>query len=285
MRHTGDKIGIVVAHYSSSGRLAKHLVNLIQELSKYSQNIVFVSTGILESELSKLAPYATVMARENTGYDFWSYKVGLEELGDLSQFQKVLCFNSSFICLKPDLLLERAFSPDISSGLSGITLSNQDSPHIQSYWFSFDGDLLSNPEVLQGWWDQLKPISERSSVVKYYEIGMSRWFMDRGVAITALFEPSREDLLVSLARLIASRRAKPEMSHDGSMAVTFDLESAKALNPTHFLWDTLVKEFGILKLDLLINNPTQQDLRIYLENLKKFDPALLDLIEDAIACH
>ena len=278
-------VGIVIAHYSSSGRLAKHLVNLIQELSKYSKNIIFVSTGILESELSKLAPYATVIARENTGYDFWSYKVGLEELGDLSRFQKVVCFNSSFICLKPDLLLETAFSPDMPSGLNGITLSKQDSSHIQSYWFSFDGDLLRSSEALQGWWGQLKPISERSSVVKYYEIGMSRWFVERGVAITALFEPSREDLLVALARLIASRRARPEMSPDESMAVTFDLESAKALNPTHFLWDTLAREFGILKLDLLINNPTQQDLRSYLENLKKFDPGLLELIEDAIACH
>ena len=111
-------VGIVIAHYSSSGRLAKHLVNLIQELSKYSKNIIFVSTGILESELSKLAPYATVIARENTGYDFWSYKVGLEELGDLSRFQKVVCFNSSFICLKPDLLLERAFSSASRRGMT-----------------------------------------------------------------------------------------------------------------------------------------------------------------------
>lgn len=278
-------IGIVIAHYSSSGRLAKHLVNLIQELSKYSKNIIFVSTGILESEISKLTSYATVIARENTGYDFWSYKVGLEELGDFSQFQKVVCFNSSFICLKPDLLLEKAFSPDMPSGLNGITLSKQDFPHVQSYWFSFDGGLLRNSETLQGWWSQLKPISERSSVVKYYEIGMSQWFTERGVTIAVQFEPSREDLLVALARLIASRRTRPEMSPDGSMAVTFDLESAKTLNPTHFLWDTLAKEFGILKLDLLINNPTQQDLRVYLENLKKFDPGLLELVEDAVACH
>lgn len=285
MRSSKDKIGIVIAHYSSSGRVANHLVTLVQTLSDYSKNIIFVSTGILESELSKLAPYATVIARENVGYDFWSYKVGLEELGDLAQYQKVLCFNSSFICLKPDLLLEKAFFPMMNSGLNGITFSAQDSLHIQSYWFSFDGDLLLNNGALQGWWDQLKPISERSLVVKYYEIGMSQWFIDRGVGITALFEASREDLLVSLARLIATRRARPKMSSDGSMSVTFDLESSKALNPTHYLWDSLVNEFGILKLDLLINNPTKQDLRSYLANLKNFDPALLELVEDAIACH
>lgn len=285
MRVKSQKIGVVIAHYSSSGRLAKHLLNLVQALSSQSDNIIFVSTGILEDELSSLSPYATVIARENIGYDFWSYKVGIEALGDLTEYKKVLCFNSSFICLRPELLLEKAFLPLMHSGLNGITFSTQDSPHIQSYWFSFEGELLENPSVLLGWWQQLQPISERNLVVKCYEIGMSRWFIDHGVGVSALFEPSREDLLVALTRLIATRRVRPQMSADGSMAITFDLETAKSLNPTHFLWDSLINEFGILKLDLLINNPTQQDLRRYLENLKKFDPNLLELIDDAIACH
>ena len=58
-----------------------------------------------------------------------------------------------------------------------------------------------------------------------------------------------------------------------------DLDLARKLNPTHFLWDRLYARFGILKLELLRDNPTQQNLARFQQNLP---PGLRELIADAL---
>lgn len=84
------KLAFVIAHYNPDGKVPRDLFNLVTYIAKLSGNIVFVSTNITESEIKKLSPYAHVIARENFGYDFWSYKLGMQRLGDLRQLERIV---------------------------------------------------------------------------------------------------------------------------------------------------------------------------------------------------
>jgi rhamnosyltransferase len=74
-------LAFVIAHYHPQGKLAADLFALIRHLSALASRVVLVSTCLSAVCTAKVRPFAQVIARENFGYDFWSYRVGLEALG------------------------------------------------------------------------------------------------------------------------------------------------------------------------------------------------------------
>jgi rhamnosyltransferase len=272
----------VIAHYHAEGCLPRHLLALVRSLSTRVGRIVFVSTGLSDAAAAELEPLATVIRRENIGYDFWSYKVGIDALGDLSGLERLLLLNSSFISVDPEHLCTAMLAPPEAAALRGISLSHDRGPHLQSYWLSFEGCELINSARFSEWWQAMTPISDREQVIARYEIGLSRWFADAGVPLRPAFVPEPNDLLVALCRVIGnipfSGKTYLDAAHD-SDRVQLDLDLARKLNPTHFLWDRLYARFGILKLELLRDNPTQQNLARFQQNLP---PGLRELIADAL---
>jgi rhamnosyltransferase len=72
----------VIAHYDSAGRIALHLRALAGHLASLGR-VVFVSTQLAPHEARALPKAVEVITRPNEGYDFFSYKRGIEALGDL----------------------------------------------------------------------------------------------------------------------------------------------------------------------------------------------------------
>jgi hypothetical protein len=61
--------------------------------------------------------------------------------------------------------------------------------------------------------------------------------------------------------------------------LTSKIKIHENLNPTHFFWHGLYLQSTILKIDLLKNNPTNQDLS---KLFNQIDQASLKLIKNAI---
>jgi lipopolysaccharide biosynthesis protein len=246
-------LAIVIAHFDPRGRVAINLYDLVKHLATLTPRIVFVSTGIAPEEVARVSKFAKVIARENYGYDFWSYKLGIDALGDKTGLQRLILCNSSFVTFDPRLLCDAFFAALVEPGLRGITASRERGQwHAQSYWVAFEhGELINSPDFVR-WWSDMVPISDRFEVINRYELGMSAKFASLGVPVKSAFVPSLDDLLIAACRAVETRHWRVA---NLSQRVTLDLELARSLNPTLFLWDSLLAQFAVVKLGLLLNNP------------------------------
>jgi len=271
---------VVIAHYDPAGRLAAHLQRFVAHLGSLTRHVVFVSTGLSDAGAARLAPHARVVVRDNYGYDFWSYKVGIEALGDLAAFDRLWVLNSSFIIFDPALLCDRLLQWQGEADLLGLTQSADCGPHLQSYCIAFRTRRVLESRAFARWWGQMTPISDRLQVILQYEIGMSQHFARAGFSSGAAFVPTTAERLTAVFRGIETRNLKVA-AIAGEGPVRLQLRDAELLNPTHYAWEGLLERCGILKLELPRDNPHHLELRTLRARLAT-KPSYLELYEDAL---
>jgi hypothetical protein len=276
------RLAFIIAHYDPNGRVSSDLYNFVMYISRLSNKIIFVSTRICESEINKLSPYATVISRENFGYDFWSYKTGLEALGELKDIERLVFFNNSFITTDPQSLCNFFLGPIKGKALRGLTVAHYPKLHVQSYLFAFEDSSLINSTEFKNWWRNMTPISNKDEVIHLYEIGMSEWFIQWGTPIKSAFTIPMKDIPVVIVRVAMKMNWKPSHVLRKLKLLKRQLNSKikihENLNPTHYFWLSLYLKSKIIKIDLLKNNPTNQDLSKLFNHI---DPASLELIKEA----
>ena len=242
----------VVAHYDSAGRVARHLRHLVSHLASLGR-VVFVSTHLCDEEGPSLqAASVEVITRPNVGYDFYSYRRGIEALGDLSVFDGLTILNSSFVCLDPPTLTTRFFGrsrPQVD--VLGLTSNYEYAAHLQSYWISFETRAVLDSPAFAAFWKDMEPVSDRDLVIPRYEVGLSHAMHQAGFKLASAFAPPAEQ--------------KPPYR-----------------NPTHVFWDALLAEFGIVKLELVKSNPFRMDLS-RLHAVLQARPDWRALVDDAVA--
>ena len=129
--------------------------------------------------------------RPNEGYDFTSYKVGVERLQshfspDLSSLWIVLTNDS---CFGPFGSLEPLIRfcesvPDRPPAVIGITDSQEIAFHIQSYWLCFRPDVV--PLVIE-FLQTLGRIESRQEAIHAGELGISRFMKSRGCVVRVMY--------------------------------------------------------------------------------------------------
>jgi len=250
---SGPRRAFVVAHYDAAGRVARNLRGLVAHLRSLGP-VVFVSTNLDEAERASMPGGVEIITRPNEGYDFFSYKRGIESLGGLADYDALVILNSSFVCLDPARLTERFFarsSRDID--VLGLTANYEYAAHLQSYWISFEGRRALDSPAFAAWWREMEPISDRDLVIPRYEVGLSHAMKRAGLTLASAFTPP--------ANLRGARAHR---------------------NPTHVFWEPLFEEFAILKLELLRTNPFRMDLA-KLHAALAARPAWKALVDDALA--
>ena len=78
-----------------------------------SDEIVFVSTNINKESALIVEKMCNLIVRENFGYDFWSYKVGIESILNKKSLDSILLVNSSVIYFNPDKLINEFWLPKV----------------------------------------------------------------------------------------------------------------------------------------------------------------------------
>jgi len=242
----------VVAHYDPAGRVARHLHGLVAHVASLGR-VVFVSTNLSDGEAEALRSRGfEVITRANEGYDFFSYRRGIEALGDLAAIDALTIFNSSFVCLDPPTLTTRFFSslsPDID--VLGITSNYEYAAHVQSYWMSFETRRVLDSGAFASFWKDMQPVSDRNLVIPRYEVGLSQAMNRAGFRLASAFTPPAGE--------------RPPYH-----------------NPTHVFWDAVLAQFGIIKLELVRTNPFRMDLT-RLDAVLQARPEWRALVDDALA--
>lgn len=266
------KLAVVIAHYDPDGHVPLDLLNMISALKKRSDEIVFVSTNINKESLLIVEKMCNLIARENFGYDFWSYKVGIESILNKKSLDSILLINSSVIYFDPDKLIKKFFedSPDYPA-LYGLTESYQIEQHVQSFWIEFCTNELINSKAFDVWWSEMVPISEQLEVIKKYEIGMSNYFKNLGVNLKALYKRSPGDQLLAACRSIANDHYEVNLNQKliDTGSFSFSLELAKKINPTSILWDIILESYDWIKVKTFDRSNLDFRLCKFLKYLEK----------------
>ena len=247
------KTAFIVAHFHPKGKVADNTQALLDEMKKISKDIIFVSTNMDQNEEILVRNKAKLIKRANIGYDFWSYKIGIEALGDLREYDRIIICNTSFVCLDPNLLLQK-FTQELSEySLIGVTKSNEKKEHLQSYFISFEGKEFINSKDFEYWWLSMEPLNERIENIDSYEVGMTQYFLQKNYKIKSICEMRPEQLIIMFARALNRGVIKIE-SNLNTEIVTLDLSHAKNLNPTIYAWDILMRSIGIIKIEQILHN-------------------------------
>lgn len=190
---------VVMAHYDASGEVAPHALRNMAAWEGVADRLLVVSTARLRDEArAAIEKRADLVQRANYGYDFYSWKVGLDDAGDLSGYDEVVICNDSYVGpLVPYADLLDAMR-DRPVDFWGITRSRRRRPHVQSFFVAFRPWVVRSP-AFRRFWRSMVPVSDRLEVITRYELGLSGALLDAGFRMGSYFTETPADQ--RLARL------------------------------------------------------------------------------------
>lgn len=287
----------VVAHFDPHNQLDPTFREVLDGLLSVVKRLILVTTSDLPSHCLADDPRVTVIRRPNIGYDFYSYRVGLDVLREEGPWDGIFIGNSSFIlaskarfvaCLRE--MAERS-TPD---EIQGFTKSFMMERHLQSYLL-----LIPKKVFESGWFSgfvrSIAPTSTKFDLIHTYEVGLSRHAALNKVSIGSLLRLRFREYCGACVSAIRSAWATRPVIE----ALGFTLFGRWAIsNPVHFAAPALAERCGIIKTELLKDNPHKVDtawanraispesqplVDAYLSRIKPFVPAGVPLLKGATA--
>jgi rhamnosyltransferase len=260
---------LVLAHYHSRGVMRSDTLGLVTAALDRCSRVILVSTRLETAERARLPPGVEVHVRDNIGYDFYSYRHGIQQLlqDEVPPPDEICLMNSSFLCVEPGRFLDRLLRNGPSpADCFGLVRSREIADHIQSYVVVLGRRVLLDPMV-RSWWTNMAPINERNRVILQYEIGLSQLLLRRGYRL----EPIYDHLTCLSADVLRVSRGQAVSA----------VELNARLNPSHFHWLNLLREFSTLKIEVYRSNPFGLDLQP-LAQLARADARVQRLLEEGL---
>ncbi|WP_136660988.1 rhamnan synthesis F family protein [Nitratireductor sp. XY-223] len=259
---------LVFAHFSKTDSLSPGVLRAIETYARHVDVIAFVSTSTLPTDahdsLSRVCKQ--IIVRNNIGYDFMSWKIGLEAIRPYDHFQEIILTNDSIIgpLADPTSLFER-LSAD-PRDICGLTLSWEFGRHIQSYFVRYKSGPLRS-RAFDAFWNDIAPNSEKQEIIQRYEVALTAFMEKHGHTVGALYEPRRDfSTPQRLSIWAANLRLNTLGSALRSLRRTLQTPS---LNPTLYLWrETLKADLPFVKKELVRDNPTDQNLSLLFNELQ-----------------
>lgn len=168
----------VFAHYDENNQIKSYVLYYLQALRQVCDEIIFITTSCLSNiELSEVSLLCSnVISRENIGHDFYSYKVGINTIGDLSKVEQLILCNDS--CYGPIFDLKPMFQRmnDSKADFWGISAVSRPQLHIQSYFLVFNHKVIQSA-IFKNFWSQVKVLNNKDKIITGYEVGLSQRLM------------------------------------------------------------------------------------------------------------
>ena len=273
-----------MAHYDPRGEVAPHVTRQVQALAESVEHLVIVSTASLTESASQwLARHGQLIPRDNVGYDFFSYRTGLESVADLSRYDEVVVCNDTYV--GPLRSYARLFDDMAGRPVDfwGLSASQRISPHVQSFFVAFRPWMVAS-RAFESFWGNMQPISDRTKVIRRYEVGLTSFFADAGFAWSAYYAETEAE------RRLARRRVAWWMAHRGPLPPVTDLrdwyaeQTRAGWNPAVGLADAALDDGRLpyVKLDTLRYDPYGLDSPKLLGLCEERFPEAFDGVRDHI---
>lgn len=217
--------------YDKESIIRRNVYHYLNELFLAGFNIVFISSSdtISDADLRKLSGCCIrIISRENKGYDFYSWKIGLAKYPQYGAHAGLLLANDSVLgpLFSIHDIIARLENDDAE--IVGMTDCFQIYPHLQSYFLYCKKSVILSKEFID-FFNRVEALELKAAIIRKYEIGFSRLLSHR-FRLSALY-----NLESALDRIQYVDRPK------------------KWIEPTFHLWKPLVTEFKFpfLKKSLL----------------------------------
>ena len=272
---------LVYAHHDRDGLFDPHVIAALRSYRPLMDHVTVVSTSAraIPAEMRPLVDH--FLPRENVGYDFCSWRAGIQSLGPLTPFDEIVCANDSVY--GPLFDLEPAFTdPRVANAdLWGMCLSHQgierrgwlSCPHVQSWWFAMRRPLLASAAFDQ-FWASVKPLAAKEDIINHYEIGMSEHFSRAGFKIAGLYDSGT-------AGSFTWRELLPHISLWHPFRSRRHVRRARQIfhNPSELVWRRLL-DAGVpfVKVALFRVNEYALDLEYVLSDVRASNPHYEGLI-------
>ena len=264
---------LIFAHYHSKGILRKDIINFLNKSNKIFTKIIFISTKISSKESKKLPANIKIIRRKNIGYDFYSYKVGLNCFMKIAKGNfdnKNLFFtNSSILFIQPNKIIKKITKIRLKNDeFWGISRSIMYIDHIQSYFFFFSAKILEHKKILK-WWKAIKPLNNRHKIIIRYELGLSKVMLNNNIKINSIYKKNINLKTKNIFKKILQRFSE----------IFLKIPKYYKKDPTYYFWNDLYRLFGILKVRLLKSNNEKYNLKklyIFLKRKKILHDALIN---------
>jgi rhamnosyltransferase len=259
----------VVAHFDVFNSIDNNFRLLLDCLENNFDQVILVSTSQLREQSFISPSKITIITRPNTGYDFYSYKVGYEFV--LKNFEEgnILFTNSSFLILNTETFektLKSAIQEINHADVVSLTSSNQISWHLQSYFILLSKNTLGLGYI-HNFFRSIQPLNSKFELIIQYELGLSALLKELNLRCNVLFKASLYQKVVASygwgCRVYSNSLKKWKF-------VDAIKECSKA-NLTHFCAKEIANKFGIVKSELLRTNPHSLNLRF----IKKISSSLV----------
>jgi hypothetical protein len=271
----------VFSHFDPDGLVAPHVLRYVRELASAVDRTVIVSTADLDvPERRVLEEYGELIVRENVGYDFGSWKVGLDRVGDWTGYDRVVLANDSVVGpLRPmrEILATGSAGP---ADFWGMTISQELTPHVQSWFLVFERAALDSAAMSE-FWQVMAPVSVRAQVILLYELGLSRTLLGAGLRGGAFLHPSPEQITRAYQRYDEALRTDPGLAawaRQASGSTTEDQwrqvrAQRPPWNPCLVFWDAALDGgLPFVKMELLRDDPYRSGREQILTELESTYP-------------
>ncbi|MBB5543045.1 rhamnan synthesis F family protein [Paraburkholderia fungorum] len=224
----------------------------MRQLLEVADHLIVVSTGLRPEAFESSDPRITVVLRQNVGYDFYSFKVGIESISALWAYDELIVANDSIYMVR-----DHSFSDvfermsDAECDMWAMTISDQIVSHAQSYFVVFRKSVLVTPAFAK-FWRNVRVLDNKWEIILNYEVGMTQHFVAHGARIKAAFRPKFGDFLTIAWRLAARRKVIQPFQF---LIELLHWRRVRSSNLTHYLWDRVASELGFLKCEVLRDNP------------------------------
>ncbi len=258
-----DEKYLIFAHYHTNGLIRKDIINFLNESKKYFKKIVLVSTKINQKELKKLSKNVKIIKRKNIGYDFYSYKIGLEYIRKISknnfENKKLYFINSSILFIDPKKILKSVNKINIKQNeFWGLSRSLELTDHIQSYLFFFSTKIFKKKSILN-WWEKIKPLNTHYKIILKYELGLSKLMIKNDIQLKSIYKKN-----VNLKTRNIFKKSAQRFNE-----IFLKTPKYYKKDPTNYFWKDFYNLFGIVKIRLVKDNDKKYNLNELYKILKR----------------
>jgi len=236
------RIQAVFAYFRSQTSLEVSFRSLIEQAAEVCSHVLVVSTSKIE-ELSPLPRNVEIIERPNIGYDFCSYRLGIEQSLINRSFDRLLLANSSCFYGRNfnfnSVIAELEKRPE---DICGITSNAQFSPHLQSSFLYFKKSALMT-NWFNEFWSLVQPLSSKDQLIFNYEIGLTSTATSRGLSCGSLFGTpiSRAGEKASFVKNLIGRfslnatqsKENPFFAHPADLYRKFDILKWEFIKKNH----------------------------------------------------
>lgn len=272
---------VVFAHFDRDNIVDDYVIYYLQSLRDVCNYLVFITTSNLpENEISKVNGICDqVVLRENVGYDFMSYKMGLQHFENGEYDEIVLCNDSVYGPLFPlDEMFTKMQVQDCD--FWGITENYDITYHTQSYFLVFRKNVFES-QCFKKFWEDVDIKEKKSDIIEEYEIGLSQVLIKNGFRARAYITYHLSLLEFLMMRRLLIKKVFNLKSWVKLVKNVFSPGRERTLNPTHYLWRQLIKEqrMPFVKIELLRDNPIKINIEDCADIIIRYTDYDIELLE------